>query len=103
MERMVKATKNRKWAGMLGGDQRVSWGGMKWKQGVCRAYLTQMRNGKAKKQTTVKKKIKIMGSTEFKVVEKNHKIQTREMITKKRGMESKNTTKRIVLPKIINI
>ena len=54
--RMAKAPKNRKWAGMLGGDQRGSWGGMKWKQGAGRAYLTQMSNGKAKKQTTVQKK-----------------------------------------------
>ena len=76
---------------------------MEWKQGVCRAKLTQMSNGKAKKQTTVQKTSKIMGSTECKVVAKNRKIQTREMSTKKRGMESKNTTKQIVLPKIINI
>ena len=37
------------------------------------------------------------------ICKKNRKIQTREMSTKKRGMESKNTTKQIVLPKIINI
>ena len=56
--RIVTARKNRKCAGMLGGGQTGSWDGMERKQGVRRAYMTQMSNEKAKKQTTVQKKAK---------------------------------------------
>ena len=76
---------------MLGGDQRGSWGGIRWKQGVRNTYLTQTSNGKAKKQTMTPKKSKIMGSTECKVIEKTDKMQTREMSTKKGGGKVKTS------------
>ena len=94
----VKATKNRKWAGMLGGDQRGSCGGIRWKQGVRNAYLTQTSNGKAKKQTMTSKKSKIMGSTECKVIEKPGKMQTREMSIKKGGGKAKTSQNELFCP-----
>ena len=45
---MVTAANNGKCAGMLGVGQRGQWGGMEWKHGVRRAYMTQMSNGKTK-------------------------------------------------------